>query len=149
MVLGIVWGIRSLKQRHPRQLNAAEHVFSVVVDAAAAAADSASASASAERGDELQKAVAQHSQFIAMLARESKICICSSADAASASEQSTNVVTAVVSPQIRVVGTLDNAGRADPAAIEKIQAELASIRRVTSSKGYLEKAPEAVKQVDR
>ncbi|KAJ1863023.1 hypothetical protein LPJ73_000625 [Coemansia sp. RSA 2703] len=44
---------------------------------------------------------------------------------------------------------LNNAGETDPAVIEKIQAELASIRRVTLSEGYLKKAPEAVKQADK
>ncbi|KAJ2397124.1 hypothetical protein GGI05_000797 [Coemansia sp. RSA 2603] len=138
MLLGIASGIRSLKQKHHNKLNLKKHVFSVVVDTPAI-----------KQEDILRKTVAQHDKCIRLLAKESKIRICSSADAASDSEQNTNMVTEVVSPQIKVVGFLNNAGETDPAVIEKIQAELASIRRVTLSEGYLKKAPEAVKQADK
>ncbi|KAJ2237758.1 hypothetical protein IWW45_000643 [Coemansia sp. RSA 485] len=150
MVLGIVSGIRSLRQRHGKQLvtmgEADKPVFLVFVSESSLTAGRASGDV-----DDFER---RHGECIRALSKEPQIGIHSEQNARPV-ESSEHMVSVVVSPQVQVVSKLDSRetgssdSRVDEVAVGKLKAELESVYRVVNSDGYQKKAPPGVKQADR
>ncbi|KAJ2724672.1 hypothetical protein GGI07_001824 [Coemansia sp. Benny D115] len=143
LILGIVSGIRSLKQRHGS--SAAAFSVSVLVDPSAQATTGADLCI----GEQALQTALRYKECVKYLSKEPEISVCTSA-----ADEDT-MVSFVVSPQVQVKAKLvDNGGAgnqegASAAAIAKLEKELDAVLKIVNSAGYQNNAPLTVKESDR
>ncbi|KAJ1739001.1 hypothetical protein LPJ68_005060 [Coemansia sp. RSA 1086] len=154
LVFGVVSGIRSLKQQHAPRLESGASGSSrlaivVTVPRRQPAASEQGTGVDRDATAHTLEMATKHQACIALMSKEPAIRICSASEN-SISDSGTAV--AVVTPHVRVTGKLAASTgpveAASAAAVAKLEAELAKVRQVVASAGYLRNAPDAVKEAD-
>ncbi|KAJ1870495.1 hypothetical protein LPJ55_004630 [Coemansia sp. RSA 990] len=150
----MVSGIRSLKQQHAPRLESGASGSSrlaivVTVPRRQPAASEQGTGVDRDATAHTLEMATKHQACIALMSKEPAIRICSASEN-SISDSGTAV--AVVTPHVRVTGKLAASTgpveAASAAAVARLEAELAKVRQVVASAGYLRNAPDAVKEAD-